>query len=186
MIPPHTTSFLQHCDVGLMRPFKSTIQRTVCENYARAIYNNTDYIGIVQPTAVPDLRANLVRHMETGVHALDRDRRFEFAWKHLRSYDEVWSPLLDEARQSHAAGQLVENVWEEPATLDFQRRSTKHPRNAASHPRIFRGRSTQHSRNTCQQRASSPTVNLHVRKGINNTNVYVFFCIQRAGVAQEL
>ena len=59
MIPPHTTSFLQPCDVGLMRPFKSTIRRTACENYAKAIYNNTDDIGIVQPTAVPDLRANL-------------------------------------------------------------------------------------------------------------------------------
>ena len=89
MIPPHTTSFLQPCDVGLMRPFKSTIRRTACENYARAIYNNTDDIGIVQPTAVPDLRASLVRLIETGVHALERDRRFEFAWKHLRSYDEV-------------------------------------------------------------------------------------------------
>ena len=42
---------------GLMRPFKSTIRRTACENYARAIYNNTDDIGIVQPTAAPDLRA---------------------------------------------------------------------------------------------------------------------------------
>ena len=89
MIPPHTTSFLQPCDVGLMRPFKSKIRRTACENYARAIYNNTDDIGIVQPTAVPDLRANLVRLIETGVHALELDRRFEFAWKHLRSYDEV-------------------------------------------------------------------------------------------------
>ena len=99
MIPPHTKSFLQPCDVGLMRPFKSTIRRTACENYARTIYNNTDDIGIVQPTAVPDLRANLVRLIQTGVHALERDRRFEFTWKHLRSYDEVWGPLLDEARQ---------------------------------------------------------------------------------------
>ena len=47
------------------------------------------------------------------MHALERDRRFEFAWKHLRSYDEVWGPLLDEARQLHAAGQLFENVREE-------------------------------------------------------------------------
>ena len=31
IIPPHTTSFLQPCDVGLMRPFKSTIRRTACE-----------------------------------------------------------------------------------------------------------------------------------------------------------
>ena len=113
MIPPHTTSFLQPCDVGLMRPFKSTIRRTACKNYARAIYNNTDDIGIVQPTAVPDLRANLVRLIETGVHALERDRRFEFAWNHLRSYDELWGPLLDEARQLHAAGQLFEEVREE-------------------------------------------------------------------------
>ena len=84
-IPPHTTGFLQPCDVGLMRPSKSTIRRTACENYARAIYNKTDDIGIVQPTAVPDLRANLVRLIETGVHAPERDRRFGFAWKHLRS-----------------------------------------------------------------------------------------------------
>ena len=112
MIPPHTTSFLQPCDVGLMRPFKSTIRRTACDNYARAIYNNTDDIGIVQPTAVPDLRANLVRLIETGVRALERDRRFEFAWKHLRSFDEVWAPLLDEARQLHAAGQLFEELRE--------------------------------------------------------------------------
>ena len=47
------------------------------------------------------------------MHALERDRRFEFAWKHLRSYDEVWGPLLDEAPQLHAAGQLFENVREE-------------------------------------------------------------------------
>ena len=47
------------------------------------------------------------------MRALERDRRFEFAWKHLRSYDEVWGPLLDEARQLHAAGQLFENVREE-------------------------------------------------------------------------
>ena len=53
------------------------------------------------------------RLIETGVHALERDRRFEFAWKHLRSYDEVWGPLLDEARQLHAAGQLFEEVREE-------------------------------------------------------------------------
>ena len=46
-------------------------------------------------------------------HALERDRRFEFAWKHLRSYGEMWGPLLDEARQLHAAGQLFENVREE-------------------------------------------------------------------------
>ena len=59
MIPPHTTSFLQPCDVVLMRPFKSTIRRTACENFARAIYNNTDDIGIVPPTAVLDLRAIL-------------------------------------------------------------------------------------------------------------------------------
>ena len=56
MIPPHTTNFLQPCDVGMMRPLKSTMRRTACENYARAIYNNTDDIGIVQPTAFPDLR----------------------------------------------------------------------------------------------------------------------------------
>ena len=37
MIPPHTTSFSKPCDVGLMRPNKSTIRRTACENYARAI-----------------------------------------------------------------------------------------------------------------------------------------------------
>ena len=43
-------------------------------------------------------------------HALERDRRFEFAWKPLRSYDEVWD---DEDRQLHAAGQLFENVREE-------------------------------------------------------------------------
>ena len=60
MIPPHTTSFLQPCDVELMRPNKRTIRRTACEIYARANYNNTDGIGIVHPTAVPDLRANLV------------------------------------------------------------------------------------------------------------------------------
>ena len=82
-------------------------------NYARAIYHNTDDIGNVQPTAVPDLRANPVRLIETGVHALERDRRFEFAWKHLRSDDEIWGPLLDEARQLHAAGQLFEEVREE-------------------------------------------------------------------------
>ena len=89
------------------------MRRTACENYARAIYNNTDDIGTDQPTAVPDLRANLVRLIETGVHALERDRRFEFAWKHLRSYDEVWGPLLDESRQLHAAGQLFDNAREE-------------------------------------------------------------------------
>ena len=113
MIFPHTTSFSQPCDVGLMRPFKSTIRRTARKNCTRAIHNNTDDIGIVQPTAVPDLRANLLRLIETRVHALERDRRFEFAWKHLRSYDEVWGPLLDEARQLHAAGELFENVREE-------------------------------------------------------------------------
>ena len=72
-----------------MRPFKSTVRRTACENYARAIYNNTDDIGIVQPTVGSDRRANLFRLIETGVHALERHRRFQFAWKHLRSYDEV-------------------------------------------------------------------------------------------------
>ena len=82
-----------------------TIRRTACENYARSID-----IGNVQPTAVPDLRTNLVRLIETRVRALERDRRFEFAWKRLRSYDEVWGPLLDVARQLHAAGQLFENV----------------------------------------------------------------------------
>ena len=60
---------------GLMRPFKSTIRRTACENYARAIYHNTNDMGIAQPTAVPVLRANLVRLIETGVHALERDKR---------------------------------------------------------------------------------------------------------------
>ena len=45
--------------------------------------------------------------------ALERDRRFEFAWKHLRSYDGVSGPLLDEARQLHAAGQLFEEVRED-------------------------------------------------------------------------
>ena len=144
IIPPHTTSFLQPCDVGLMRPFKSTIRRTACENCARAIYNNTDDIGIVQPTAVPDLRANLVRLIETGVHALERDRRFEFAWKHLRSYDEVWGPLLDEARQLHAAGQLFENVREEqeeeaPETVAFlaepeEQDMDDHESNASTEP----------------------------------------------------
>ena len=113
MIPSYTTSFLQLYDVVLMSPFKSTIRRMACENYARAIYNNTDDIGIFQSTAVPDLRADLVRLIETGVHALERDRRFEFAWEDLRSYDEVWGPLLEEARQLHAAGQLFENVREE-------------------------------------------------------------------------
>ena len=47
------------------------------------------------------------------MRALERDGGFEFAWKHFRSYDEVWGPLLDEARQLHAAGQLFENVREE-------------------------------------------------------------------------
>ena len=74
MIPPQTRSFLQPCDVGLMRPFNSTIRRTACENCAKAIYHNTDDIGNVQPTAVPDLRANLVRLIETGVRALEHDK----------------------------------------------------------------------------------------------------------------
>ena len=55
---------------------------------------------------------NLVRLIETGVHALERDRRFEFAWKHLRSSDQVWGPLLDVERQLHAAGQLFGEVRE--------------------------------------------------------------------------
>ena len=59
----------------------------------------------LQPTAVPDLRANLVRLIGTGVRALEHDKRFEFAWQHIRSFDE--------ARQLHAAGQLFENVREE-------------------------------------------------------------------------
>ena len=113
MIPPQTTSFLQPCDVVFMRSFKSTIRRTACEKCAKAIFNNTDDIGNVQPTAVPDRRANLVRLIETGVHAVEHDNRFEFAWKHLRSYDGVWDQVLDEARQLHAAGQFFENVWEE-------------------------------------------------------------------------
>ena len=41
----------------------------------------------------PRLRANLFRPIETRVHELERDRRFEFARKHLRSYDEVRGPL---------------------------------------------------------------------------------------------
>ena len=42
MIPPQTTGFLQPCDVGFMRPLKSTIlRRTACEKCAKAIYNNT-------------------------------------------------------------------------------------------------------------------------------------------------
>ena len=44
---------------------------------------------------------------------MEHDNRFEFAWKHLRSYDGVWDQVLDEARQVHAAGQLFENVREE-------------------------------------------------------------------------
>eukprot|EP00971_Amphidinium_carterae_P230129 4567317-Amphidinium_carterae.1 len=45
MIPPHCTSFLQPCDVGLMRPFKSVVRRTSCERYAKTIFNNTDAVG---------------------------------------------------------------------------------------------------------------------------------------------
>ena len=67
----------------------------------------------LQPTAVPDLRANLVGLIVTGVHALEHDKRFEFAWQHLRSFNEVWDQVLDEARQLHAAGQLFEKVREE-------------------------------------------------------------------------
>ena len=91
MIPPHTTSFLLPCDVGLMRHPSTTTPMTS---------------ALSSP-------ANIVRLIETGVHALEPDRRFEFAWKHLRSNDEVWGPLLDDARQLHAAGQLFENVREE-------------------------------------------------------------------------
>ena len=69
MIPPQTTSFLQPCDVGVMLPFKSTLRKTACDKYAKAIYN-TDDIGNVQPKAVLDLRANLARLIETRVHAL--------------------------------------------------------------------------------------------------------------------
>eukprot|EP00971_Amphidinium_carterae_P179696 3563882-Amphidinium_carterae.1 len=61
MIPPHCTSFLQPCDVGLMRPFKSAVRRTACARYAKAIFNNTDALGnVVEPTPLPDLRSNLV------------------------------------------------------------------------------------------------------------------------------
>ena len=105
MILPHTTSFFA--------PFQEHTSKDSLWFFARASYNNTDDIGNVQPTAVPDLRANLVRLIEAGVRALERDRRFEFAWKHLRSYDEVWGPLLDESRQFHAFGQLFEEVREE-------------------------------------------------------------------------
>ena len=70
-----------------MCPFKSTIRRTACETYAKNIHNDTDKIGNVQPTTVPDLRANLVRLIETAV---EHDNRFEFARKHVRSYDGVW------------------------------------------------------------------------------------------------
>ena len=43
--PPHTTSFLQPCDVGLMRPFKKKVRETACTNYALALFNNTDEVG---------------------------------------------------------------------------------------------------------------------------------------------
>ena len=40
---------------GVDAPTHQHDSKDACENYARAIYNNTDDIGIVQPTAVPDL-----------------------------------------------------------------------------------------------------------------------------------
>ena len=61
-------------------------------------------MGIVQPTAVPDLRANLVRLIETGVHALERDKR---AMMRCGARCSVKHAKL------HAAGQLFEEVREE-------------------------------------------------------------------------
>eukprot|EP00971_Amphidinium_carterae_P273097 5420655-Amphidinium_carterae.1 len=56
-----------------MRPFKSAVRRTACERYAKTIFNNTDALGnVVEATALPDLRANLVRLTETGLMALGR------------------------------------------------------------------------------------------------------------------
>ena len=80
-----------------MRPPKSTIRRTACENYARAINNNTDDIGIVQPTAAPDLRANLVRLIET---------------EDSSSLGSTCEAMM-RCGQLHAAGQLFETVREE-------------------------------------------------------------------------
>ena len=113
MIHPQTTSFLQPCDVGLVRPFKSTLRRTGCDQCAKAFCNNTDDTGSVQPTAVP-------AHLKSTISSSLIETVPDLPWSTtiaLSLFGRTWEVMmefrdkvLDEARQLHAAGQLFENV----------------------------------------------------------------------------
>eukprot|EP00971_Amphidinium_carterae_P188048 3732510-Amphidinium_carterae.1 len=40
---------------------------------------------------------------------LENEKRFDFAWKHLKAFDGTWEEMLEGARLLHSKGQLFEN-----------------------------------------------------------------------------
>eukprot|EP00971_Amphidinium_carterae_P104920 2077632-Amphidinium_carterae.1 len=63
--------------------------------------------------------------------ALENEKRFDFAWRHLKAFDGTWGEMLEGARLLHSKGQLFENKKgqdvEEPeeAALLMQRRQPR-------------------------------------------------------------
>ena len=111
MIPPQTTNFLQPCDVVFMRPFQSTHRRTASVRTPSTTTPTTSAMSIPRLFLICEPILSDSSRQESTQWSTTIG--FEFAWKHLRSYDGVWEQELDEARQLHAAGHLFENVREE-------------------------------------------------------------------------
>eukprot|EP00971_Amphidinium_carterae_P177362 3517599-Amphidinium_carterae.1 len=80
-IPPHCTNFLQPCNVGLTRPFKSA---------AKTIFNNTDAD-------------------RNWVGGFGECCQVRVCLATPESFDGNWVKMMEAARQLHASGQLFEN-----------------------------------------------------------------------------
>ena len=118
VIPPRSTSYLQPCDLAVLRSFKSCIQAQASAALARSVIDGS-FEGLAmnkawrrQPSAewaaraLPDL--------------CDVSQVWTTGWRHLRAHiDAEFREAVEEANELHATGDLfARQIEPEPAPAD--------------------------------------------------------------------
>ena len=117
-LPPHSTSYLQPCDVAVFRSFKSCIQGQASATLARAVLDDT-FDGLAMNKAWR--RQSSAEWASRAVaDILAENKAWSTGWRQLRAQDDAeFHEAVEEANGLHVAGALfTRHIEPEPAPVD--------------------------------------------------------------------
>ena len=117
-LPPQSTSYIQPCDVALLRSFKSCIQAQASTTLARSVLDGS-FDGLAMNKAWRR-QSSVERASRAVTELLDESKAWTTGWRHLRAHgDALFEEAVAEAAALHAHDELfAKHIEPEPAPED--------------------------------------------------------------------